>query len=93
MRLLFGARAYKDLKHFIPIFAGLQAAGCDVPGSIESLATVANAVLKSLSIVEADSYFKGADLKDRMGFFGSNLYKNFLECRAVALIDLSLIHI
>ena len=63
-----------SLKHFIPIFAGLQAAGCEVPHSFDSLGTFANADLTSLTVVPADSYFKGADLNDRMGFFGSNVY-------------------
>ena len=48
LRLLFSARgAYQDLKHFIPVFAGLQAAGCEVPGTVDSLARFATAGLTS----------------------------------------------
>ena len=85
LRLLYGARCYYHFKHFIPVFEGLASVGCVAPAAIGPLKVFATTDLEKP--VSSDSFYEGADLTDRLRFFGSALYKDYLDCRMSALLE------
>ena len=75
------------LKHFIGLLSDLKDLGCSVSGSLESLKAFSQVDISDpQGAASADEYYRGGDLNERMRFFGSTLYKNFVECRAGALV-------
>ena len=86
LRLLSANRCYLDLKHFIPIFEGLHNIGAETPGSLISLKAFASVTLGSPEVKDAQEYYTGSDLADRLRFYGSVLYRDFLDCRMAALL-------
>ena len=80
LKVLYSNRAYSCLQEFVKIFEDLEKCGCKAPCDLPSLRAFAAASL----VAEKVPDYAG-ELTDRMKFFGSVLYKNFVELRAAAL--------
>jgi hypothetical protein len=84
LKILYSAKCFEHLKHFIPIFQDMQDLGCSTPCNLAALAAFAKA--DPLDTNLCTSTFAAEDLTSRVRFFSSVLYGDFLEFRAVSLL-------
>ena len=80
LKVLYSNHSYTCLKHFVKIFDDLKAVGASEPVDLASLKKIAEADLLGGTVPEV-----AGDLGAKMDFFGSQLYKHFLELRVGAL--------
>ena len=85
LKLLYANKVYRDLHHFIPILEALVKYGCESPGDLSALKQFAQTNLGSIDAPEFD--MSKGDLAARVTFYGSPLYKDFIQCRAEALLS------
>ena len=86
LNTLYTQKCFKVLKHFIPIFEDLVKLGCAAPVELDKLKAFAEHSTHDLKApVLAD--FSSGDLKQRVKFFGSVLFKDFNETRCSALLE------
>jgi len=84
LKILYAAKCWKDLKHFVPTLRDLKILGAPVPCDIEALQKFAEADPIAQEIYPDN--FAAEDLTARVRFFASPLYKDFVESRATALL-------
>jgi hypothetical protein len=85
LKVLYNAQAFAHLHHFVKIFKELAELGCPAPCDLEVFERFAATDPLDLD-VDVGS-FAPADLTSRMRFFGSPLYRDFLERRCSALLE------
>ena len=80
LKVIYTNQSYSCLTHFVKVFEDLKQLGSPEPVDLASLKQFAEADLLGGAVPEV-----AGDLGAKMDFFGSQLYKHFLELRVGAL--------
>ena len=84
LKILYNGKAFPHLKQFVTIFKDLSTLGCPAPCDLQTLESFAST--NPLDMDVGVGSFAPADLTSRMRFFGSALYRDFLERRSFGLL-------
>ena len=84
IKVLYNAKCWTVLKHFVTLLGELKTLGCTAPCNLEALDAFATTAPDNRDVTFSSFAVEG--LTERVKFFSSPMYKNFLERRADALL-------
>jgi hypothetical protein len=84
LKTLYGCPCWVHLKSFVGIFRDLESLGCTVPTDLTAFECFANVSAADPNL--SPDKFAASDITARVRFFGSVLYRDFLQHRLVALL-------
>ena len=84
IKILYSAKSWTVLKHFVTLLGDLKSLGCTVPCNLQALDAFATTAPDDRDVTF--SSFATEGLTERVKVFSSPMYKDFLERHADALL-------